>query len=351
MSVFSARDFDNHQQVVFGCDPASGLRCIVAIHNTVRGPALGGCRMWNYDSDGEALADVLRLSRSMTYKSAVAGLPFGGGKAVIIGDPRTAKSEALLRAFGRFLNTLGGRYITAEDVGTTVNDMDIVRQETAYARGLPNGSGNPSPATAFGVFMAIRAAVEHRTGDDDLSGLGVAVQGLGNVGYRLCGYLAEAGARLIVADIRDQAVEQAVRDFDARAVSPEAIFEVEADVFSPCALGAVIDDDTIVRLHATIVAGGANNQLAEPRHGDELHRRGILYAPDYVANAGGVIDVASEGPGYCEKKVLERVEGIGATLKRIFARAEREHLPPCVIADRIAEEHLVPPPGPVDIAA
>lgn len=351
MSVFSARDFDNHQQVVFGCDPASGLRCIVAIHNTVRGPALGGCRMWDYDSDGEALADVLRLSRGMTYKSAVAGLPFGGGKAVIIGDPRTVKSEALLGAFGRFIDTLGGRYITAEDVGTTVNDMDIVRKETRFARGFADGSGNPSPATAFGVFTAIRAAVEHRAGDDDLSGLRIAVQGLGNVGYRLCAYLAEAGAGLTVTDIRDQAVRQAVMEFDAEAVEPDRIYDADVDVFAPCALGAVIDDGTIARLRATIVAGAANNQLAETRHGAELDRRGILYAPDYVANAGGLIDVAHEGPGYSEEKVLEQVAGIGATLKHIFARADAESLPPSTVADRLAEERLAPPPGPTVIAA
>ena len=342
MALFSLHAFDNHEVVAFGRDVASGLRCIVAIHNTVRGPALGGTRMWNYETEDQAITDALRLSRGMTYKAAVANLPYGGGKAVIIGDPRTQKTEALLLAYGRFVESLNGRYITAEDVGTTVADMDIVRQETGYARGLSAGHGNPSPATAYGVFMAIRAAVRYRFGGDDLSNLTVAVQGLGNVGSRLCAYLAEAGARLIVADVRKEAVRKAVRELGASSVAPEEIFEAQADVFAPCALGAVINDDTIPRLKADIVVGAANNQLAEPHHGEQLRRRGILYAPDYVANAGGLYDVAYEGTGMSSDEVLKPVASIGDTLIDIFARADAAKVATNVVADRIAEARFTP---------
>jgi leucine dehydrogenase len=274
--------------------------------------------MWPYADDAAALDDVLRLSRGMTYKAALAGLSLGGGKAVIIGDARRHKSEALLLAMGRFVESLGGRYHTAEDVGTTVRDMDVLRRETAFAHGVSDGSGNPSPATAYGVFVGIRAAVRHRLGRDDLGGVVVAVQGLGNVGFRLAEYLAEAGARLIVADLDAGSARRAVEAFAAEAVAPERIHAVAADVFAPCALGAVIDDATIPELGARIVAGAANNQLAEARHGAALKARGILYAPDYVINAGGLIDVASEGPGYDQETVLRRVEGIRDTLGRVF---------------------------------
>lgn len=350
MPVFTAPDFDNHEQVVFGSDAETGLRCIVAIHNTALGPALGGCRMRDYATEEDALTDALRLSRGMTYKAAIAGIPYGGGKAVILGDPAVVKTPRLLRAFGRFIDSLGGRYITAEDVGTTVGDMDIVRQKTAYARGISDGSGNPSPATAYGVYMAIRAAVQYAMGRTDLSGIRIAVQGLGNVGYALCRFLNEEGARLFVADIRPETVNRAVDEFGAEAVPPDQILGLEVEVFSPCALGAVINDFTIGRLKAGIVAGGANNQLTEPRHGEELNRRRILYAPDYVANAGGVIDVASEGPGYSQEKVLRRVEAIGQTMKEIFIRAEAEKLPTSTVADRMAEE-IIHKAGAETIAA
>ncbi len=341
MPVFSQPDFDDHEQIIFGSDGESGLRCIVAIHNTRRGPALGGCRMRAYASDDEAVQDALRLSRGMTYKAAIADLPFGGGKAVIMGDPRTQKTAALLRAFGRFLESLDGRYITAEDMGTTVADMDMVRRETRFARGFSDGAGNPSPATAFGVFNAIRAAVEHRLGRDDLSAVRVAVQGLGNVGYRLCGYLADAGARLFVTDIEDDPVGRAVREFGAQAVAPDDIYALDVDVFAPCALGAVVNDDTLGRLRAAVIAGSANNQLAEARHGEALRRRGILYAPDYVANAGGLIDIAYEDIPHGQQTVLKMVERIHERLKRIFARAEAETVATSVIADRMAEEKLL----------
>ena len=322
MSVFSANDFDRHEQVVFCNDADSGLRAIIAIHNTALGPALGGCRMWNYASDADALTDALRLSRGMTFKAALAGIPYGGGKSVIIGDAKRDKTPALLKAMGRAVHSLGGRYLTAEDVGTTVDDMDVLRTITPYAHGVSDGSGNPSPATAYGVFLGIKAAVAHRLGRRSLDGVHVAVQGLGNVGMRLCEYLAEEGAILTVADINKDAVARAVLRFDATAVDVAEILAVEADVFAPCALGAILDDDSIPALRVSIVAGAANNQLARSDHGDALLRRGILYAPDYVINAGGVIDVVNEGPDYSEEKVLRQVDGVFETAMRIFAESE-----------------------------
>ena len=322
MSVFSANDFDRHEQVVFCNDADSGLRAIIAIHNTALGPALGGCRMWNYASDADALTDALRLSRGMTFKAALAGIPYGGGKSVIIGDAKRDKTPALLKAMGRAVHSLGGRYLTVEDVGTTVDDMDVLRTITPYAHGVSDGSGNPSPATAYGVFLGIKAAVAHRLGRRSLDGVHVAVQGLGNVGMRLCEYLAEEGAILTVADINKDAVARAVLRFDATAVDVAEILAVEADVFAPCALGAILDDDSIPALRVSIVAGAANNQLARSDHGDALLRRGILYAPDYVINAGGVIDVVNEGPDYSEEKVLRQVDGGFETAMRIFAESE-----------------------------
>ena len=338
MTVFVSLHFDDHELVAFHADAASGLRAIIALHSTALGPALGGLRMWPYADEAAALDDVLRLSRGMTYKAALAGLPLGGGKAVIIGDPRTGKSTALLRAMGRFVESLGGRYHTAEDVGTTVADMDVLRTETAFAHGVSDGSGNPSPATAYGVFVGIRAAVRQRLGRDDLAGIAVAVQGLGNVGFRLAEYLDEAGARLIVADLNEAFVRRAVVELGAEAVTPERIHAVVADVFAPCALGAVIDDESLPELGACIVAGSANNQLAEDHHGTALKARGVLYAPDYVINAGGLIDVAGEGPDYDPAAVLNRTEGIADTLERVFDRAEREDAPTHQVADRMAEE-------------
>ena len=340
MTVFSGPDFKDHELVAFGSDPETGLKCIVAVHNTRLGPALGGCRMWDYGSDDEALADALRLSRGMTYKAAIAGLPVGGGKAVILGNAKRDKSADLMRAFGRFVESLGGRYITAEDVGTTAADMDIIATQTGFVRGTSGGSGNPSPMTALGVYMALRAAVEHGLGRTELSGVRVAVQGLGSVGYALCRHLADAGARLFVTDIDAGAIGRATAEFGATPVAPDAIYGVEADVFAPCALGAVLNDDTIPRLSARIITGAANNQLAEGRHGAELKRRGILYTPDYVANAGGLIDVAHDGPGYDADRVRRMTEGIYSTVKRILARAEAEGAPPNVVSDRIAEERI-----------
>lgn len=341
MSVFASKDYAGHEQVVFCSDPSVGLRAIIAIHNTNLGPAMGGCRMWPYASEDEALGDVLRLSRGMTYKTALLGLPYGGGKAVVIGDPRSDKSEALLRAMGRFVDGLGGRYITAQDVGTTVRDMDVMRLETEHVRGLSNGTGNLSPATARGVYAGIRAAVAFRLGRNGLGGLRVAVQGLGSVGYGLCKFLAEDGVELLVTDLHDEVVRRAVEAYRATPVGVDEIFEQDVEVFAPCALGAVIDDHSVDRLKAKIVAGSANNQLAEIRHGDALHARSILYAPDFVINAGGVIDSAEEGPDYDTERVLKRVETIYDTLMDIFRRAEAEDVCPHIVADRMAEDRFI----------
>ena len=352
MSVFAHSEYDGHVRVAFCADPDSGLKAIIAIHNTSRGPALGGCRMWPYASDDEALTDVLRLSRGMTYKSALAGLPYGGGKSVIIADPRRGKSEALFRAMGRFVESLGGLYTIAEDVGISVSDVEVMARETQHVAGVTaGGSGDPSPATAYGVFMGIRAAVKHKLGQDDMRGLTVAVQGLGHVGRHLCHYLADDGASLIVADIDQKAVQAAVRAYDARAVQPDEIYGAAADVFAPCALGAVINDETIPQLQVQVVAGSANNQLAEPEHGDLLMRKSILYAPDYVLNAGGVINISHEGPNYDEAKAFAHVALIHETLLEIFAHAEAHGLSTAAAADRIAEKRFKALPPDTSAAA
>jgi leucine dehydrogenase len=345
MPVFESVDFDNHEQVAFCNDPASGLKAIIAVHNTARGPAVGGCRMWPYRSEAEALTDVLRLSRGMTYKSAVAGLPFGGGKSVIIGDPRTDKSERLFRALGSFVESLGGRYIVAEDVGTSPADMDWARKETRYVAGIPGGSGDPSPATAYGVYQGMRAAALRRLGRDSLDGLAVAVQGLGHVGSHLCRRLAADGVRLFVADIHTDTVRRVVAELGATAVQPEAIYGQPVDIFAPCALGAVINDETLPRLTARIVAGAANNQLAEDRHGEALRQRGILYAPDYVVNAGGIINILYEGQDYDQAKAFDHIAGIYQTLLEVFGRAEANGVPTNVAADRLAEARFKGRPG------
>jgi leucine dehydrogenase len=341
MSLFTHPEFDGHETVVFCHDAESGLKAIIAIHNTRRGPAVGGCRMWPYATEEEALTDALRLARGMTYKNALADLDFGGGKSVIIGDPQHDKSEPLFRAMGRFVEGLGGRYIIAEDVGTSVEDAEIMELETGFVAGTrAGGAGDPSPSTAYGVFMGIRAAAAHKLGRNSLDGLRVAVQGLGHVGYRLCRYLKGDGAELTVTDIHEDNVARAVTDFGAAAVAPDAIYGVDSQVFAPCALGAVINDETIPLLKARIVAGSANNQLAEPRHGQELTKRGVLYAPDYVINAGGVINISHEGPSYDKAEAVEHVARIHDTLRAIFARAEAENVPTSEAADRLAEDRF-----------
>ncbi len=345
MPIFESPEFDNHEQVVFCSDAESGLRAIIAIHNTNLGPALGGCRMWPFDSEADALRDVLRLSRGMTYKSAITGLPYGGGKAVIIGDPRTQKSESLLCAMGRFVDSLGGRYHTAEDVGTTVADMDILRRETAYAHGSSGASGDPSPATAYGVYMGMLAAVQFKYDRDSLDGMSVAVQGLGNVGRRLCRYLAEDGAHLLVSDIVQEAIDTAVAEYGATPIPPESIHREKVDIFAPCALGAILHDRSIPELGAKIVAGSANNQLGEARHGEMLRQRGLLYAPDYVINAGGLIDIYVESQGGDQEAVLDRTGEIYETSLAIFERAAQEKMATDRIADCMAEERFNRPHG------
>ncbi len=344
MPVFTHPEFDAHEQVCFRFDRASGLKAIIAVHNTRLGKGLGGCRMWPYASDDEALTDVLRLSRGMTYKAALAGLPQGGGKSVIIGDPRHDKTPALIQAMGRFVHSLGGSYVVAEDSGTSVADMRLMAAETPYVGGLADAAsiaagrtGDPSPATALGVFIGIQAAVRAKLGRDDLKGLRVAIQGVGNVGGRLARHLSEAGAKLWVTDLHLPAVERCVRELGAHGVPMDVVQSLDVDVFAPCAMGAVLNDHSIHQLKARIVAGAANNQLARPKHDHALLERGILYAPDYVINAGGIIDIFYEGPNYDEATVNAHLQRIGHTLTQIFEHSAREKRPTGEIADRMAE--------------
>jgi leucine dehydrogenase len=305
MSVFNHVDFDHHEQVVYGHDKASGLQAIIAIHDTSLGPALGGCRMWPYANDDEALRDVLRLSRGMSYKSALANLPLGGGKAVIIGNPHTGKSEALFQAMGDVIDSLGGCYITAADSGTGVKEMQIMATRTPHvagagereAMGGGTRNGDPSPATAYGVFIGLQAAVKHHLDRDDLHGLKVAIQGLGSVGFDLARQLKAAGAQLWVNDIVEANVRRAVEQLGATAVSQNDIYGLDVDVYAPCALGATINPQTLQVLRAPVIAGAANNQLASADLAEELQRRGCLYAPDYAINAGGIIDIGYERNG------------------------------------------------------
>lgn len=337
MAFFDLPAFDNHEQVSFFTDEQSGLKSIVAIHDTTLGPAVGGCRMWNYASDEEAITDVLRLSRGMTYKNAVAGLKMGGGKSVIIGDSRQDKSPELFRAFGRAIHTLGGRYYSAEDVGINTQDIMIAHQETPYMAGLEGKSGDPSPFTALGTFLGIKAAVKHQLGKDSLSGLKVAIQGLGNVGYHLCRHLHNAGAKLVVTDLNQQALQNVAKEFNATIVGLDEIYSQDVDIYAPCALGATINDQTINIIKASIIAGCANNQLAETRHGNLLRDKGILYAPDYVINAGGIINVSFESD-YSASKSTEKVEKIYNTLIDIFQAADTKKVQTAAIADQMARD-------------
>jgi leucine dehydrogenase len=340
MHLFDTLAEMGHEEIAMGSDPESGYRGIVAIHSTRLGPALGGTRFWSYATDDEAIVDALRLSRGMTYKNAVAGLNLGGGKSVIIGDNRSNNREAIFRAHGRLVESLGGRYITAEDVGTTTRDMDFVHQETNHVAGLAEKSGDPSPVTAHGVFRAIQASAKERWGSDDLHGKVVAIQGCGSVGCHLANELHEAGAKLIVCDIRPDRTQRVVAETGATVVDTEAIYGVEADIFAPCALGGIINDDTIPQLKVEIVAGGANNQLLEERHGDALEQRGIQYTPDYVANAGGVINVYSEVAGWDSEHALQKADEIYDTVLGVFEIAKEYGIPSYVAADRLAERRL-----------
>ncbi len=341
MKLFESIQAQGHEQVVTCYDKASGYKGIIAIHDTTLGPALGGTRVWNYKSDEEAFFDVLRLSRGMTYKNAVAGLNLGGGKAVIIADNATANREMIFRAHGRFVESLGGRYITAEDVGTSPADMDYVHMETDYVAGLANKSGDPSPVTAHGVFRSIEASAKWRWGSASLAGKTVVVQGIGHVGYYLCKELHAAGAKLIVADIRKDKVDQAVREFGAKATTDAQVYAETADIFAPCALGAILNDDTIPQLKVEIVCGGANNQLLDPaRHGEALAKRGILYAPDFVANAGGVINVYSELAGWTRERSLRKADEIFDTILGVYELAKEQGIFTYEAADKVAERRL-----------
>lgn len=343
MSVFEHLEQYDYGEVHIKRDAASGLRAIVAIHDTRLGPALGGCRFINYESEDEALVDALRLARGMTYKAALAGIPHGGGKSVIIRPRVQFDRAALFRAFGRFVEDLGGRYITAEDSGTGIEDMDVVRRVTKHVTGVKpeqGGSGDPSPFTALGVRRGIEACVKFALGKDSLEGVHVAVQGVGHVGFHLCRELHALGATLTVADIDPLKAERAQRELGANVVELDAIFSTDCDVFAPCALGSALNDETIPLLRCKVVAGAANNQLAEPRHGADLMQRGILYAPDYAINAGGLINVTEEHHGYDAAKATARTLTIYDTIYEIAERAQKAMMPTNVIADVMVEEKL-----------
>lgn len=343
MEIFNYMEKYDYEQLVFCQDKQSGLKAIICIHDTTLGPALGGTRMWTYESEEAAIEDALRLGKGMTYKNAAAGLNLGGGKTVIIGDPRKDKNEAMFRAFGRYVQGLNGRYITAEDVGTTVADMDLIHEETDYVTGISpafGSSGNPSPVTAYGVYRGMKAAAKEAFGTDSLKGKTISVQGVGSVAYTLCEYLNKEGANLIVTDINKEAVQRAVQEFGAKAVDPSDIYSVDCDIYSPCALGATINDTTIPQLKAKVIAGSANNQLKDERHGDRLHELGIVYAPDYVINAGGVINVADELYGYNRDRAMKKVEMIYDNIAKVIEISKRDGIPTYKAADRLAEERI-----------
>ena len=343
-SVFSKTEIMGHEQVVFCNDKATGLKAIIAIHNSTLGPALGGTRMWNYASDDEALLDVLRLSRGMTYKAAISGLNLGGGKAVIIGDP-ALKNEAFMRRFGQFVNGLGGRYITAEDVNMKTRDMEYVHMETDHVTGIPQsmgGSGDPSPVTAYGVYMGMKATAKYIFGSDNLEGKKVAVQGVGQVGMFLVDHLTKEGAKVFISDIDDAKLTKIAEKSGAEVVGMDDIYDLDMDIYSPCALGATLNDETIPRLKASIIAGGANNQLQEEnKHGYMLIDRGITYAPDFLINAGGLINVSAEyyGP-YNRDKAYSDAEKIYDTTLRILAMAKDESISTQEAAIKIAEQRI-----------
>jgi leucine dehydrogenase len=343
MSVFEHINGDGYEQVVYCSDDHSGLRAIIAIHSTALGPALGGTRFYPYPNEEAALVDVLRLAKGMTYKAAAAGLDLGGGKAVIIGDPKRSKSEELLRAYGRFVETLSGRYITAEDVGTQLDDMDVVRRESRWVTGCSHtygGSGDPSPVTAWGVVHGLKAACLEQFSDPSLEGRTVALQGVGKVGHALCGYLVEHGAKVTIADVDVDNLARAVADFGVETARLEDIHKLDVDIFAPCALGGVINDDTISELRCKIIGGSANNQLERDAHGDKLKDLGILYAPDFVINAGGLINVEDELRGYDRDRAMKRVEGIYKQLQLVFTMAKERHLSTARAAMELAESRI-----------
>ncbi len=335
--------YGEHEEILFCYNKDAHLKAIIAIHNTALGPALGGTRMWNYPSEEEALIDVLRLSKGMTYKAAVAGLNLGGGKAIIIGDPKKDKTERLFRAYGQYINSLNGRYITAEDVGTTVRDMEYVYMQTPWVTGISEdlgGSGDPSPYTARGVLMGIKACIQWALKTDSLKGIRVAVQGLGNVGKHLVEYLHKEEAEILVSDIDKDKVRRIVELYGVKAIDPEKILFSECDVIAPCALGSIVNDNSIEKFKASIIAGGANNVLAEERHGQLLKEQGFLYAPDYVINAGGLMNVFVELEGYTEARVLSHTKNIYDNLIKIFEISKKENVPTNKAADCLAERRI-----------
>lgn len=345
MEYFELMSKHEHEQVLFCYDRSVNLRAIIAIHDTTLGPALGGLRMWSYKTEEDAVKDVLRLSKGMTYKAAVAGLNLGGGKAVIIGDPKKDKSESLFRTFGRFVDSLGGKYITAEDVGTTVNDIEFVRMETQFVTGISTaqgGSGDPSPVTALGTYGGIKACVEEVTGSSSLRGIKIAIQGCGNVGYHLIELLHKDKAEIFVSDIDTDKLKKAEETFKVTPVTDKEIFGIDALVFAPCALGSIVNDETIPQFKFKIIAGAANNQLAdEKKHGEMIHKKGIIYAPDYVINAGGLINVYNEILGYNREKALREARNIYTIVKEVLSISKTENIPTNVASNKIAERRLL----------
>jgi len=335
----------DHEEVLFCFDRPTGLRAIIAIHDTTLGPALGGTRMWPYASEAEALHDVLRLSRGMTYKSSLAGLDLGGGKAVIIGDARTQKTEAMFRRFGQFVESLNGRYITAEDVGMSTTEMVNIRKETTNVAGLPEemgGSGDPSPVTAYGVYVGMKAAAKSAYGSDDLSGRKVSIQGAGNVGHALVGHLVKEGAKVFLTDIHAEKLAAIKAEFpNITLVGPDAVYDLDVDIYSPCALGATVNDDTLGRLKCSVIAGAANNQLAhEQLHGQAVMDKGILYSPDFLINAGGIINCAWERKGYNRQAAMKQTEAIYDTMLRTLKTSAEQKIPTYLAANQAAEHRI-----------
>ncbi|MBW3518030.1 Glu/Leu/Phe/Val dehydrogenase [Flavobacterium sp. NKUCC04_CG] len=342
--VFGQLSFDDHEEIVFCFDKETGLKAIIGVHNTVLGPALGGTRIWNYENEWEALNDVLRLSRGMTYKSAITGLNLGGGKAVIIGDSKKDKTPEMIKKFGEYVNSLGGKYITAEDVGSTTQDMDIIRDVTPYVTGISEsrgGSGNPSPVTAYGVFMGLKAAVKHQFGSDALQGKRVLVQGIGHVGETLVDYLTKEGAIVQITDINEPKLKEVSDKYGAKIFSGSDLYSADVDIYSPCALGATINDETVNKIKAKVIAGAANNQLANDKvHGQILKERGISYAPDFLINAGGIINVYGEIVGYGKEEAMKRTENIYHTTLEIFLNAEKHNITTQQAAMKMAQDRI-----------
>lgn len=344
MIDFKRLEENGHEQIVFCSNKAAGLKAIIAIHNTTLGPAIGGTRMWNYLNVEEALEDVIRLSRGMTYKTSIAGLNLGGGNAVIIGDSKTQKNELLFRTFGKFVNGLAGRYITAEDVGTTVKDMEYVKMETDYVTGISKalgGSGDPAPVTAYGVYVGMKACAKAKWGSDSLENRKIVVQGAGQVARYLCEHLYNEGAKLFIGELVDEKINLLLDSVKAEVVDHKDIYTIDADIFSPCALGAVLNDETIPKMNYQIIAGSANNQLKdETKHGAMLMEKGILYAPDYVINAGGLMNVANELEGYRQDRALKHADGIYEILANVIEISKKEKIPTHLASNKIAEERL-----------